>query len=428
MNVQGENHNERSHSWHLADQLTLPGLPTVPELGKNGSKPKIRGRFLLPVLVLILGLGSLVAIGTMLRLQDRRAREETAEAVRAGSHLVRVVRPTRAPTSFNFSLPGSTQALTQATLYAQINGYLKKRLVDIGDHVEAGQLLAVIAAPEIDAQLNQARAQLEQYRAALWIAKDNYGRQKQLLKGGVVSQEEFDESAAKYNQAVANVKAAEANVQNLLAQQSFERITAPFAGTITARYTDVGAFLAVGTSTTSSPSLCALSQRDILRVFISVPQIYTGSVHSGMRVDIALPEFPTETFPGTVTRMADALDSSSRTEQVEIQLGSQNGKILPGKYLNVRFVVRRAEPSLIVPASTLVIRDNDIRIAVVTPDHGIVYKRVKLGRDFGTTTEILDGLNDNDLLVLNPPTDLAEGEAVVPQLVSEDEKGRDRRS
>jgi membrane fusion protein, multidrug efflux system len=225
-----------------------------------------------------------------------------------------------------------------------------------------------------------------------------------LLKGAVVSQEEFDESAAKYNQAVANVKAAEANVQNLLAQQGFERITAPFAGTITARYIDVGAFLAVGTSTTSSPSLFALSQTDILRVFISVPQICTNSVHPGMKVDIALPEFPTETFPGTVTRMADALDSSSRTEQVEIQLGSQNGKILPGKYLNV---VRQAEPSLIVPASTLVIRDEDVRIATVTPDHWVIYKNVKLGRDFGTTTEILDGLNDNDLLVLNPPPDLA---------------------
>jgi RND family efflux transporter MFP subunit len=418
MNVQGENHNERSHGRQLADQLTLPGLPTVPELAKNGRKPKIRCHFLLAVLALILGLASLVAIGMMPRLQDRREREETADAVRADLHLVRVVRPTRAPTSFNFSLPGSTQALTQATLYAQINGYLKERLVDIGDHVERGQLLALIAAPEIDAQLNQARAQLEQYRAALWIAKDNYERQKQLLKGGVVSQEEFDESAAKYNQAVANVKAAEANVQNLLAQQGFERIVAPFAGTITARYIDVGAFLAVGTSTTSSPSLFVLSQTDILRVFISVPQIYTNSVHPGMKVDIALPEFPTETFPGTVTRMADALDSSSRTEQVEIQLGSQNGKILPGKYLNVRFVVRQAEPSLIVPASTLIIRDQDVRIATVTPDHRVVYKNVKLGRDFGTTTEILDGLNDHALLVLNPPTDLAEGTEVVPQLLS----------
>jgi hypothetical protein len=123
--------------------------------------------------------------------------------------------------------------------------------------------------------------------------------------------------------------------------------------------------------------------------------------------------------------MADALDSSSRTERVGIQLSSQNGKILPGKYLNVRFVVPQAEPSLIVPASTLVIRDEDVRVATVTPDHRVFYKKVKLGRDFGTTTEILAGLNDNDLLILNPPTDLAEGTAVVPQLASRDERGGD---
>jgi RND family efflux transporter MFP subunit len=375
MSVQSENHNERSNSWQLADKLTSAGLPTVPEFGKNGSKRKIRGHVLLAGFALIVGLASVMAIGTIPRLQDKRAREKTAEAVRAGSRIVRVVRPTRAPSSFNFSLPGSTQALTQATLYAQINGYLKERFVDIGDHVEAGQLLAVIAAPEIDAQVNQARAQLEQYRAALWIAKDKYERQKQLLKGAVISQQDFDEHAADYNQAVANVDAAEANLQNLLAQQSFERITAPFKGTINARYTDVGAFLATGTSTSSSPSLFVLSKADILRVFISMPQIYTSNVHPGMRVDITLPEFPAETFPGTVTRMAEALDSSSRTEQVEIQLGSQNGKILPGKYLNVRFVVLQAEPSLVVPASTLVIRDEDVRIATVTPDRRVVYKK-----------------------------------------------------
>jgi multidrug efflux pump subunit AcrA (membrane-fusion protein) len=162
MSVEGENHNERPNSWKLADRLTSAGLPTVPEFGKNGGKPKIRGHVLLAGFALIVGLASVVAMGTIPRLQDKRAREKTAEAVRAGSHIVRVVRPTRAPSSFDFSLPGSTQALTQATLYAQINGYLKERFVDIGDHVEAGQLLAVIVAPEIDAQLNQARAQLEQ--------------------------------------------------------------------------------------------------------------------------------------------------------------------------------------------------------------------------------------------------------------------------
>jgi hypothetical protein len=141
MNVRGENHNERSHRRELADQLTLPGLPVVPELRKRGRKPKIRGYFLLSVLVLILVLGSLVAIGSVQRLQDRREREETGEAVRAGSHLVRVARPTRAPASFNFGLPGSTEALTQTTLYAQINGYLKERLVDIAITSRRGSFL-----------------------------------------------------------------------------------------------------------------------------------------------------------------------------------------------------------------------------------------------------------------------------------------------
>ena len=231
------------------------------------------GKFLLIVLGVALALGVLAFFGISGAVAKHREREKTTQSVEAGASTVRVTKPTRSPPVFDFHLPGSSEPLTTATLYARVNGYLKSRLVDIGDRVEKGQLLAEIDAPDLDAQLNASRAQLEQNRAALGIAKVTYEREQRLLEQKVVSKQEYDQAEANYNQAVANVKTAEANVQNLSVQQGFERIIAPFTGVVTTRFLDDGALIASGSST-STTEIYTVSQTDILRVFICVPQAY----------------------------------------------------------------------------------------------------------------------------------------------------------
>jgi RND family efflux transporter MFP subunit len=374
------------------------------------------GRFVvfLALVILVVATGLLI-IGLLPRFHDEVERRQTADAIRLAAKKVQVVRPKEAPPEFEFSLPGAAEALTQATLYARINGYLKQRLVDIGDHVEAGQLLAVIDAPDIDTQLNQAIAELARSRAALAIAGLNYDREKHLLQTRVVSQQEYDQNEDIFNEATANVKANEANVQNLMAQQGFERITAPFTGTITARFVDVGALLAVGNSTTTSPTLFTISKTDILRVFAYVPQTYVSSVQPRQNVEVLAPEYPQRVFKGKVTRVADALDPSSGTERVEVQLPSEGGALKAGMYLTLRFHVRTAEPVLIAPASTLDIGRDGTRVATLLADHRIAFKTITIGRDFGTTVEITAGLTSDDLLVDNPSMELVEGAKVAAE-------------
>jgi multidrug efflux system membrane fusion protein len=355
---------------------------------------------------------TILVIEGFLSLRSRgKQSDQTSRDQSAGAHTVQVVKPTRSPASFEFSLPGAAEPLTQATLYARVNGYLKQRIVDIGDRVHAGQLLGVIDAPDLDAQLNQARGQLEQYRAAQSIAEITYEREKRLLEQKVVSQQEHDQALATLNQAQANVKAAEAAVQNLGAQQGFEKITAPFDGVITARLLNEGALIAIGGSTTA-PAIYTLSQIDVLRVFIYVPQVYVANVMPGQPVEVTAVEYPQKVFSGVVTRVADALDPTARTERVEIQLPSEGGKLLPGMYLSIRFKVQQAEPALIVPADTVDIRREGPRVLVVNPNNEVEYRQVKLGRDFGKTLEIVSGLQGDENLVVNPATSMLNGEKV----------------
>ncbi len=384
------------------------GTPANSTAKKDQPKKGKYGRFSLLVLALILFLSLLAFFGIRSLLGNRREQADTAKAVQAGAVTVQVVKPTRSPPSFDFSLPGSAEALNTATLYARVNGYLKSRLVDIGDRVETGQLLAVIDAPELDAQLNQTRAQLEQFRAAQGIAQVTFDREKRLLAQKVVSKQEYDQSEAALNQAVANVKSAEANVQNLSAQQGFEKITAPFTGVITTRTLDDGALIASGGGTTA-PSIYTLVQSDVLRVFINVPQSYVANLSVGQEVAVSATDYPQKVFKGRLTRMAESLDPTTRTERVEIQLPSEGGKLLPGMYLTIRLQVQQNEPALVVPANAVDIRREGPRVAVMTADKSLKYQKVKLGRDFGKTIEVVEGLTGNESLVVNPSTDLVEG-------------------
>ncbi len=385
---------------------------------EDGKKTGGLGKFLLIVagLALVFIVIALLAWHTLSGKENER--QQTARAEQAGAMTVQVTKPSLSPPVFDFSLPGSAEALSTATLYARINGYLKKRLVDIGDRVETGQLVAEVDAPDIDAQLLQAKAQLEQNRAALGIAQVTYEREKRLLDQKVVAKQEYDTSEATYNQAIANVKAAEANVRNLTAQQGFEKITAPFTGIITTRNLDDGALIAGGGG--SGVSIYTEVEADVLRVYINVPQAYIANINVGQEVEVTASEYAQKIFKGKVTRMADALDPTARTERVEIQLPSQEGKLVPGMYLSIRFRVEQNEPALVVPANTVDIRREGPRVAVVTPDNKVNYRGVSLGRDFGKTIEIVSGLHGGETLVANPTTDLLEGMQVS---ISKDNNG-----
>ena len=367
-------------------------------------------KFVLIIVGLALFLGVLAFLGWRNLSHNQHEREQTAQAVQRGAMTVRAVKPTLSPPTFDFSLPGSAEAFATATLYARINGYLKTRLVDIGDRVEAGQLVAQIDAPDLDAQLLQARAQLEQYHAALQIAQVTFEREKRLLDQKVVAKQEYDTSDSTNLQAVANVRAAEANVRNLTAQQGFEQIIAPFTGVITTRNLDTGSLIAGGGG--SGVAIYTEVTEDMLRVFINVPQAYIANVDVGQEVDVTANDYPQNVFKGRVARMAEALDPTARTERVEIDLPSQQGKLVPGMYLSIRFKVQQNEPALVVPANTVDIRREGPRVAIVGADGKVTYRQVKLGRDFGKTMEIVSGLQGNETIVINPSTDLLEGEKV----------------
>ena len=417
--MDSDNHHDERHSRRISPAAGHRGTAPTPERPPPGGRPPERkpekkggwGWFALIVVGVLILLAVLATFGIINAIHNSHERDATEKAVQAGAATVQVVKPSRSPSSFEFSLPGSAEALSTATLYARINGYLSKRLVDIGDRVEAGQLLAEISAPDIDAQLNQARGQLEQFRAAQGIAQVTFEREQRLLDQKVVSKQEYDQSEATMNQAKANVVAAEANVQNLSAQQGFEKIVAPFTGVITTRFLDQGALIAGGGSSTA-PSIYTEVQSDVLRVYIYVPQAYVANINVGQEVEITASQYPHNVFKGKVTRTADSLDPAARTMRTEIQLPSENGKLTPGMYLSVKFRVEQDQPALVVPANTLDIRREGPRVAVVDDKGTVNYRQVGLGRDFGKTIEILAGLQGTENLVVNPTTDLVEGEKV----------------
>lgn len=401
--------------------MTTPARRVPRSPADDSSRPPKKGGagwFWLIALGLLIVAALLAALGVYHQHGKSQDRQQTGQAVQAGAKLVHVVKPTKSPPAFEFTLPGSAEALTTATLYARVNGYLKARYADIGDRVQEGQLLAEIDAPDIEAQLSQTRAQLEQNHAAADIAKVTFERQKRLVDQKVVSRQDYDQAEANYHQAFANVKASEAAVQNLAVQQNFTRIVAPFAGVVTTRNLNDGALISSGSGTTA-PSIFTVAQIDTLRVFIFVPQAYAPSVKPDQEVGITLPEYPGRLFKGKVTRTADSLDVTARTERVEIQLPSENGALLPGMYLAVKFRVEQATPALIVPADTVDIRKEGPRVALVKDDK-IAYRDITLGRDLGKNIEVVTGVTEADQLVVNPTPELVNGAPVT--IAKEDDK------
>ena len=334
-----------------------------------------------------------------------------AEAGKEELPLVMYVPAKRGSQKADLVLPASLYAMQEATIYARTSGYLKRWLVDIGDPVKAGQLLAEIEAPEVDRELEQARAALAQVKANLDLARVTADRYGNLLKEEAVSPQEVDEKYGVHEARKADFAAAQANLHRLEQMKSFQRVIAPFSGTIFARNIDVGSLIQAG-SASSTGWLFKLAQTDTIRVHAAVPQSSMGLVKAGMTVDLVVPELGERTFPAKVMRSAGAFDSATRTMVVEMHVPNKGGPLLPGMYAQARINLVNAEPNLQVPINALMIGGDGARVATVDSAGVIHIKPVRLGRDFGKEVEILAGLATNDRVVNNPRDSLVEGTKV----------------
>jgi RND family efflux transporter MFP subunit len=349
---------------------------------------------------------------------ETRARVQAGLATTvAGASLtpVSVVRAQHSEARQNITFPGNVQAFVETPIYARTAGYLTKWYVDIGGHVTAGQLLAVIDTPEVDQQLRQAEAAQLQAEANLNLAKTTAERWQNLLKSDGVSQQEVDQNESAYKARQADFQAAVANVDRLKYLQSFQHVTAPFSGVITARSVDIGALITNG----NSQQLFKLAQTNILRVYVNAPETYGNDMQPGVQAEVRVPEFVNRTFVGKVVRTAGAIDQASRTLLTEVDVPNPKGEIMPGSYAEVAFHLNGDRQSLIIPSNTLIFRSPGAQVAVV--DNNQAHLRdVKIGRDLGANLEIVSGLSDTDEVILNPPDSLSDGQAVAVQRSQEE--------
>ena len=374
------------------------------------SQTRSRLRSALSLLIAAAVVALLVLTGISSRLRARQAlRKETNDlAVPA----VTVTKPVPEPPAEEIVLPGNIQAFIDAPIFARTNGYLKKWYHDIGSHVKRGELLAEIESPEVDAQLQQAEHDLATAEANLQLAQITARRYVNLYKTDSVAKQDVDNAVQDEAAKEAAVKAARANVEHLQQLVGFEKIYAPFDGVITARNTDIGQLIDAGSSGGQSRELFHISAIDKLRVFINVPQAYSHLTVPGICADLMLPELPGRRFPGMVVRTADAIDPTTRTLLVEVDVVNKTGLLFPGAYTEVHFKVKSPNPGLLIPSESLMFRAEGLRVPVIVNGNHAALLPVTLGRDFGNTVEVLTGLSPDSLVIENPPDSLVDGEVV----------------
>lgn len=324
---------------------------------------------------------------------------------------VSVIHPQPSASQVNLQFPANIQAYIETPIYARTNGYIKRWLVDIGARVQQGQLLAVIETPELDQQLHQAQAAQAQAEANLDLARTTAVRYQQLVKQDGVSQQETDQAISTLHADEANVKAAIATVNQLGELQSFERVTAPYAGTITARYIDIGTLIASGTNTL----LFRLADTSTLRVYADVPEVDSKEVAIGVPVDLETPRTKGKEFNGKVVRTAGAIDPVSRTLLTEIRVPNPKLELVPGEFGEVTFHLRSAQPVLIIPSSSLLFRAQGPQVALAHGDGRVRLQNVQLGRDLGNSVEVVSGLTQADAVIENPSDAITDGTLVAVQ-------------
>jgi RND family efflux transporter MFP subunit len=338
---------------------------------------------------------------------ESRLKKRTAEA---SIPTVAVVFPQEGAPTQEIVLPGVTQAFTDAPIYARTNGYLKRWYFDIGAHVRKGQLLVEIETPEIDQQLQQARADLDTAQANLNIARISADRWQDLVRTGSVSQQETDQYVSNLKAMQATVESNAANVRRLEQLQSFEKVCAPFDGVITARNTDIGALIDAGASV-QPKELFHITATRTLRVYVAVPEVYSRAARPGASATLTLDEFPGQTFHGTLVRNANAIDVASRTLLVEVDVDNPTGQLLPGAYVFVHLKLPDQTRSVTIPSNTLIFRKEGLQVALLRNGSADLVP-VKIGRDYGNTVEIVSGLQPTDAVIVDPSDSLVAGMSV----------------
>ncbi|HIH2622782.1 TPA: efflux RND transporter periplasmic adaptor subunit [Burkholderia cenocepacia] len=388
-------------------------VPPAARGAASDTPPPRRGRKLAVPLAAVALAAALLALGIVPRIDARAAQRAQVAAQQALP--VSVVVPGAAPADQTLTLPGSVMPYADASIYARTSGYIAHWSADLGARVKAGQTLAQISAPDLDAQLRQARADEASAQANYDYAKSTAQRWQDMLKTQSVSQQDTDTKVADMNAKRAMLASAQANVAHLAELVSYESVTAPFDGVITARNVDVGTLVTAG-GTPGSPGLSGelfhLEQTNTLRVFVDVPQDSATGVSAGTSVYLTTPQYPGRHFAAQVARSAGAIDPVTRTLRVEIDVDNRDGALMPGAYAQAHLVVPSAAPALELPVSALLFRPNGVQVATVGANGRTALKTVQIGRDFGMRVEIVAGLAAADRVIDNPGDAITAGEAV----------------
>ena len=400
--------SERQHSSigiHPVDAGVRPMFS-----GRHSAYAKARVAALL-VLVLLL-------TGGALTVGIRRAHSNALEQQTADSARVFVTTATATGGTDTEALvqPGTLQGFVESPIYARTNGYVLRWVHDIGAHVRKGDLLAELDTPEVDQQLAQAVAAEDQARANLDLTKISAARWEHLRQSDAVSQQELDERRSALVQAEANLASAQANTHRLRDLESFKRVVAPFDGIVTRRNIDIGDLVDAGSNGGNAKALFLLSQSSMLRVYVYVPQFYANRIRAGQSAEVTQAELPGRRFAARVAHIAGAIDAVTRTMQVEIQLPNPGGELLPGAYVDVH-LPGAVTANVVIPSNALLFRGQSTQLAVVDDSardraHAVHLQPVQVGRDFGQTLELIDGIREGQHIVLNPPDSLVEGDLV----------------
>jgi RND family efflux transporter MFP subunit len=382
------------------------------KVSKDAPQSPRSGKRLLWFLLIPAVLGASAFFGVHARQQQSQQLAGTTKSLEVQS--VNVIHPQRGQSNSDLTLPGMIQAFSQSPIYARVDGYVRNWHVDIGAHVTKGQLLAEIDAPEVDQQLNQARAMLKQAETSLGLAQATAPRYQELIKTNSVSQQEVDQSNQNLAAQTANVQAATAAVSRLEQMQGFEKIAAPFDGVITQRKTDFGDLVNAGNAGVGR-ELFQISQASIVRVFVTVPEEFSQQVRTGTKASMDLTSLPNRHFAAAVTRTTDAIDANSRTLTVELDVPNPSGELLPGAYANVHFQLPLNVVPLVLPASTILFQADGPQVGIVNGQSQVGLRRVTLGHDFGETIEVLAGVRPADAVIANPPDSLTSGMRVTVQ-------------
>jgi RND family efflux transporter MFP subunit len=359
--------------------------------------------------IAFIAVAALLVSGIWSRVKARTVlRSETAQAAVTS---VSVVSPERTTPAQEIILPGNVQPFITSPIYSRTNGYLQKWYVDIGAQVKQGELLAVIETPEVDQQVEQSLSNLNTAKANLALAEITKNRYEALLKAHAVSQQDVDNAVGTYNANKAIVEASQANVKQLQALQSFEKVYAPFDGVVTARNTDIGDLINSGSSGGVKTDLFHVAQPGKLRVYVNVPEEYSQGIKTGMTAELALAEFPGRRFQGKLVRTADAINMTTRTLLIEIDVDNPTGTLLTGSYAEVHLKVPTQASTYLLPVNALIFRSEGLQVGIVK-DGKATLSPVTPGHDFGNKIEVVSGLKANDQVIINPPDSIVSGQVV----------------